>query len=144
MRTAADPRPWVFPFLDSSFLPSFTHLPTLPIARRTRGCKWYIHYSPQSNGWNLLGDKLLRPPTLLAEFRDSIRAEAERDTFWGYFSPFFLSSSPRLLSRTSPLSLFSNFPLPWRVLFSFSVDAAYREDHHDSRHLSLTPLTLGL
>ncbi|EGI58145.1 hypothetical protein G5I_13767 [Acromyrmex echinatior] len=57
------------------------YLPTYSTARRTGGCKWYIHYYPQSNGWNLLGDKLLRPPTLLAEFRDSIRAEAERDTF---------------------------------------------------------------
>ncbi|KYN33642.1 hypothetical protein ALC56_12354 [Trachymyrmex septentrionalis] len=57
------------------------YLPTYSTARRTGGCKWYIHYYPQSNGWNLLGDKLLRPPTLLAEFRDSIRAETERDTF---------------------------------------------------------------
>ncbi|KYM92233.1 hypothetical protein ALC53_01296 [Atta colombica] len=57
------------------------YLPTYSTARRTGECKWYIHYYPQSNGWNLLGDKLLRPPTLLGEFRDSIRVEAERDTF---------------------------------------------------------------
>lgn len=79
MRTAADPRRRSSPL--STRLSFRRYPPALPIARRTRGCKWYIHYSPQSNGWNLLGDKLLRPPTLLAEFRDSIRAEAERDTF---------------------------------------------------------------
>lgn len=82
------------------------YLPAYSTARRTGGCKWYIHYYPQSNGWNLLGDKLLRPPTLLAEFRVSIRTEAERDTFWGCLS------SP---SRRSPASSYSR----WSLIPSF-------------------------
>jgi len=113
------------------------YLPTYSTARRTGGCKWYIHYYPQSNGWNLLGDKLLRPPTLLGEFRDSIRVEAERDTFWGCLLsspslPLFCKFSPPLFS----LSFFFSM-----ALFSFSVDAAYRSgDHRDSQHLRFTPL----
>ncbi|KOC69503.1 hypothetical protein WH47_08037, partial [Habropoda laboriosa] len=75
----------------------------LPTAKRTGGCKWYIHYFPQSNGWNLLGDKLLRLPALLAEFQDSIRPEVESDTFSGCFSTLRSVTFPSL-RRHHPVS----------------------------------------
>ena len=94
----------------------FPFTPTeLPTTKRTGGCKWYIHYFPQSNGWNLLGDKLLRATCLTCRVPGLYPAGSRE----GHIFRLFLHPLRSVTFLRSPLP-----PCPspfWR-------DAAHRND----------------